>query len=267
MNKLLLLLFSTLAILPSAVAAPPNILFIIADDASRHSGVYGYDWVKTPNIDRLAREGLVFDNAYVPTSKCAPTRAAILTGRYPWQNEDAANHQNFFPPKFGTFGDALAKKGIHSGSAGKVWGPGTALDAEGKKRDFGLPGERGGGAPGEKFAQFLKARKPGAPFFYWHGSTDPHRGYQAGSGLAAGKKLSDIDHVPAYWPDNDTVRSDMLDYAIEVERFDSHVGELLAALEASGDAANTLVVVTSDHGMPFPRVKATPTTTRTACRS
>ena len=86
MNKLTLFLLSTCAIVQTAIAAPPNILFIIADDASRHSGVYGYDWVMTPNIDRLAREGLVFDNAYVPTSKCAPTRAAILTGRNPWQN-------------------------------------------------------------------------------------------------------------------------------------------------------------------------------------
>jgi len=75
-------------------AARPNVLFIIADDASRHFGdAYGCTWVKTPNIDRLAKQGLVFDNAYTPTSKCAPSRAAILTGRNPWQLEEAANHQ------------------------------------------------------------------------------------------------------------------------------------------------------------------------------
>lgn len=69
------------------------------------------------------------------------------------------------------------------------------------------------------------------------------------------KKPSDIDRVPAYWPDNDTIRRDMLDYATEVEDYDVQVGSLLDALEASGRANNTLVIVTSDHGMPFPRVK------------
>jgi len=239
-----------------AAASCPNILFIIADDASQKLGqTYHCDWIKTPNIDRLAREGLVFDNAYVPTSKCAPTRAAILTGRNPWQLEAAGNHQSFFPAKFLAFGDALRKAGVDGGSAGKVWGPGIAEDAAGKKRDFGLPAARRGGKPGEQFAHFLQARRDRAPFFYWYGSADPHRSYEAGSGLAAGKRLTDIDRVPAYWPDNDTVRSDMLDYALEVERFDKQVGELLATLDAGGEAANTLVVVTSDHGMPFPRVK------------
>ena len=75
----------------------PNILFIIADDASRHFGqAYDCDWVRTPHIDKLAEEGLVFDNAYVATSKCAPCRASTMTGRFPWQIEAGANHQNVF---------------------------------------------------------------------------------------------------------------------------------------------------------------------------
>ena len=68
-------------------------------------------------------------------------------------------------------------------------------------------------------------------------------------------KLSDIDHVPGFWPDNDTVRNDMLDYAFEVEHFDRHLGRMLDALAKRGLLSNTLVIVTSDHGMPFPRVK------------
>ncbi|MEI7820044.1 MAG: alkaline phosphatase family protein [Verrucomicrobiota bacterium] len=71
----------------------------------------------------------------------------------------------------------------------------------------------------------------------------------------SGKKLSDIDHVPAFWPDNDTVRNDMLDYAFEAEHFDRHLGRMLAELEKRGLLHNTLVVVTADHGMPFPRSK------------
>ena len=70
-----------------------------------------------------------------------------------------------------------------------------------------------------------------------------------------GKKLADIDRVPGYWPDNDTIRNDMLDYALEVEHFDRHLGRMLTTLEARRLLENTLVIVTSDHGMPFPRVK------------
>jgi len=241
-----------------ATASRPNVLFIIADDASRHFGeAYGCTWVKTPNIDRLAKQGLVFDNAYTPTSKCAPSRASILTGRNPWQLEDAANHQPSFPAKFVAFSEALAKAGIQTGSAGKTWGPGEAKLADGRPRDFAFGSGTGKEEvnPGASFAKFLAQRTPGAPFFYWFGSHYPHRAYKLDSGIAAGKKPSDIDRVPAYWPDNDLIRRDMLDYAIEVEAYDAQVGALVAALEASGEAKNTLIIVTSDHGMPFPRVK------------
>jgi len=263
MKTLLLLFVPAILIADSASAAPnastPNVLFIIADDASRHYGqAYDCDWVKTPHIDQLAKAGLIFDNAYTPTSKCAPSRAAIMTGRNPWQLEEAANHQPYFPAKFMAFSEVLAEAGVHCGSAGKTWGPGEAKTAEGKPRDFGLgkaEGVKGGTNPGAGLTAFLKSRPQGKPFFYWFGSSNPHRGYKPDSGIEAGKKPSDIDHVPAYWPDNDIVRRDMLDYAIEVEAFDTQVGSLVDALESSGEAANTLVIVTSDHGMPFPRVK------------
>lgn len=242
----------------TADAGKPNVLFIIADDASRHFGeAYGCNWVKTPNIDRLAKQGLVFDNSYTPTSKCAPSRASILTGRNPWQLEEAANHWPTFPAKYVAFSEVLAKAGIACGSSGKVWGPGEARLADGSPRSFGL-GTKGitkGSEPGEGFTNFLKTRASGQPFFYWFGSQNPHRAYKPDSGIAAGKKASDIDHVPAYWPDNDTVRRDMLDYAVEVEAFDAQIGSLLAALENSGETKNTLIIITSDNGMPFPRVK------------
>jgi arylsulfatase A-like enzyme len=242
-----------------ASAAGPNVLFIIADDASRHFGdAYGCRWVKTPNIDRLSKAGLVFEAAYTPTSKCAPSRAAILTGRNPWQLEDAANHQPAFPAKFKAFSEALAASGIPCGGAGKTWGPGQAKNEDGSPRDFALKG-RGGKQqakdPGAGLTEFLQARPKDKPFFYWFGSHFPHRAYELDSGIKAGKKPEDIDHVPAYWPDNDEVRRDMLDYAIEMEAYDAQVGSLIAALEASGESENTLVIVTSDHGMPFPRVK------------
>ena len=234
----------------AAGAAQPNVLFIIADDASRHYGnAYNCDWAETPNIDSLASKGLVFDNAYVPTAKCGPCRSAIMTGRNPWQLGEAANHQALFPPEHKVFGEELAALGIYCGSAGKTWGPGTALK-DGKPRDFGLkPVSKNG------FEDFLKAKPKDAPFFFWYGSSNPHRGYPKGGGIKKGKALDDIDRVPAYWPDNDVIRGDMLDYATEIEAFDTEVGKLLASLNKSGHSDNTIVIVTSDHGMPFPRVK------------
>jgi arylsulfatase A-like enzyme len=238
----------------AAESAPvkPNLLFCIADDASPHFGAYGCAWVKTPNIDRLAKQGLVFANAYTPTAKCAPSRAAIMTGRNPWQLEEAANHQCFFPAKFKSFSEALRDAGIHVGGQGKIWGPGEAKTADGTARDWGMAKSKAGA---DGFRQFLAARPPDKPFFYWFGSHNPHRAYQPDSGLAAGKQPKDIDRVPGIWPDNDIVRRDMLDYAIEVEAYDAEVGALLKVLEESGEAANTLVIITSDNGMPFPRSK------------
>lgn len=260
MKTIVILLVAIVAFGQNIFAAEvtPNILFIIADDASRHFGeAYHCDWVKTPSIDRLARAGVVFDNSYTPTSKCAPSRASILTGRYPWQLEEAANHQPYFPAKFTAFSEAMKAAGVYVGGAGKTWGPGEAKTASGEPRDFALKsvGPKSENNPGAGLTAFLKDRPAAKPFFYWFGSHNPHRAYKLDSGIEAGKKTSDIDHVPAYWPDNDTVRRDMLDYAIEVESFDAQVGSLLSALEASGEANNTLVIVTSDHGMPFPRVK------------
>src|SRR6185437_5483108 len=110
MKPFLALLVACLGFLPvparaAEAARSPNILFLIADDASPHFGAYGCTWVKTPNIDRLAKKGLTFDNVYTPTAKCAPSRAAILTGRYPWQLEAGANHQTFFPAKYKAFSE------------------------------------------------------------------------------------------------------------------------------------------------------------------
>lgn len=228
-------------------SATPNVLFIIADDASPSFGCYGCDWAQTPNIDRVAKAGLIFDNAYTPTAKCAPSRACLLTGRNPWQLKEAGNHQSYFPAEFKAFTEALSDAGVYVGSQGKFWGPGDAKTADGKPRTWGT--KRG------DFKTFLAERPKDKPFFFWYGSTNPHRSYKLDSGVEAGKKPADIDHVPAFWPDNETVRKDMLDYAIEIEAYDTEVGNCLKDLDAAGETANTIVIVTSDHGMPFPRVK------------
>ncbi len=100
----------------------------------------------------------------------------------------------------------------------------------------------------------MKQRRPGQPFCFWIGSNEPHRPYERDSGIRAGKRIEEVA-VPAYLPDTDVVRRDLLDYAMEVEWMDKQFGRVLAVLEAAGELDRTLVVMTSDHGMPFPRVK------------
>ena len=246
----------------------PNILFAIADDWSfGHAGAYGTTWVRTPVFDRVAREGVLFTRAYTPNAKCAPSRAILLTGRHSWQLEEAANHVPFFPAKFKTWTEALGERGYVTGATGKGWGPGVANDAQGKPRQMtGRPFNRHTSqAPtpeisnndyAANFRDFLSTVPPGRPWSFWYGALEPHRGYEYGSGVSkGGKKLSDIERVPGYWPDNEIVRNDMLDYAYEVEHFDRHLGRMLNTLSDAGALDDTIVIVTSDHGMPFPRVK------------
>jgi arylsulfatase A-like enzyme len=248
--------------------ARPNILFALADDWSfGHAGAYGCAWVKTPAFDRVAREGVLFTRAYTPTAKCAPSRASILTGRNPWQLKAAANHWCYFPPEFKTYAEALAENGYSVGMTGKGWAPGVAKDAAGKPRQMaGKPFNGRTLAPptsgigrndyAANFEAFLEASPADAPWCFWFGCVEPHRGYEYGSGAAkGGKRPEEVMRVPGYWPDNERVRNDLLDYAFEVEHFDRHLGRMLDALERRGLLENTLVVVTGDNGMPFPHSK------------
>ncbi|MBR9998714.1 MAG: sulfatase [Cyclobacteriaceae bacterium] len=246
----------------------PNILFAIADDASYpHMGAYGTDWIRTPAFDRVAREGLLFKNCYTPNAKCAPSRSCILTGRNSWQLEEAANHWPFFPQKFRTYAESLSDNGYFVGYTAKGWGPGVALDSQGNRRQLtGIPFNGIKLDPpadfintidyAENFRVFLDSLPENTPFCFWYGSTEPHRSYEWQAGIRkGGKRLDEIDRVPNFWPDNDTVRTDLLDYAYEIEWFDKHLEKMLTLLEERGEFANTLVVVTADNGMPFPRVK------------
>lgn len=264
-----LLALAALLLLRAALtaASPPNILFAIADDWGAHASAYGTPWIRTPSFDRVAKEGLLFSHAYTPNAKCAPSRACILTGRNSWQLKEAANHICYFPPEFKGWGEALAEHGWNVGYTMKGWGPGVANDANGKPRLMtGKPWNQKKAKPptseisdndySANFSAFLDAAPAGKPWCFWYGAIEPHRAYEFGSGVKlGGKKLSDIDHVPACWPDNDTVRNDMLDYAFEAEHFDRHLGRMIAELEKRGLLENTLIIATSDHGMPFPRSK------------
>jgi len=249
-------------------AKRPNIIFCIADDATfQHFGAYGCKWVSTPGFDRVAKNGILFTNAYTPNAKSGPSRACILTGRNSWQLEEAGNHIANFPAKFKTFMEALRENGYFVGYTAKGWAPGNPGLINGKVRE--LTGsnfnKRKTQAPttgisnedySANFADFLDNNTNNSPWCFWFGSHEPHRRYQYGSGVAMGGKNTDqIEKVPGFWPDNDTVRNDMLDYAFEIEYFDSHLVKMLYELQKRNELENTIVVVTADNGMPFPRSK------------
>ena len=242
----------------------PNILFFIADDASMKSfGAYGDTFINTPEIDKLAKEGLVFNNAYNCNPKCAPARASLVTGMYSWQLKDAANHWPNFPAEFKFYPHLLMEKGYDVGFTGKGWGPGnyaTKYNPAGPEfNDIKLKPPHKGIASEDyaaNFEQFLadKTDKTNTPFCFWFGTKEPHRRYELDSWKKEGKNLSDAE-IPPFYPDNETIRGDVLDYAVEVEWFDSHIGKAIKSLEKRGLLENTLILISSDHGMPFPRVK------------
>ena len=253
------------ALLAAQSTPRPNILFVIADDWGHgHAGAYGATWVNTPHFDRVAREGVLFHNAFTSNPKCSPCRATILTGRNSWQLKEAINHYSLFPREFAVYPQVLEDAGYFVGMTGKGWGPGEFLSTGWKHNPAGQEYQKLTNRPptngisnrdyAGNFAEFLKQRTANQPFCFWLGGQEPHRPYEDGSGLRAGKKLADVK-VPAHFPDHPIVRGDLLDYALEVEWFDAHLGRALAKLEQIGELDNTLVVVTSDHGMPFPRVK------------
>jgi N-sulfoglucosamine sulfohydrolase len=243
----------------------PNILFCIADDWSQeHAGAYGCRWVETPSFDRVAREGVLFANCFTSNPKCSPCRASILTGRNTWQLEEACCHFGVFPAKWPVYPDLLEDAGYHVGYTGKGWGPGDAQAGGFKRNPAGpaynakraRPPHRGMSNVdyAANFIAFLEEREEGQPFCFWYGASEPHRVYEAGIGRQAGKRVADVE-LPAYYPDSNAIREDFLDYAVEVEWFDTHLGRILTALEETGELDRTLVVVTSDHGAPFPRIK------------
>jgi uncharacterized sulfatase len=264
-------LLATVALLASGCgeqAAParrPNILLAIADDQSfPHSSIYGATFVGTPAFDRIAREGVLFRNAFAASPGCSPSRASLLTGRHTWQLEQAGTHASSFPPKYVTYPDLLEKAGYFVGYTGKGWGPGNWEDFRPRNPAGPVFANHKDEPPhsginstdyAANFEEFLAKKPADQPFSFWYGAHEPHRQYEKGIGLKAGKRLEDVT-VPPFLPDTEEIRSDILDYAVEIEWFDTHLGRMIEMLERAGELENTLIIVTADNGMPFPRAKA-----------
>ncbi len=281
-----LLLYLTLLFIPTIGWSSDrlNILIIVGDDwgpdASAYAGVYGRKLpssvVKTPNIDRIAHNGVLFKNAYVNAPTCTASRSSIFSGRYFFNTGGGSSLGGLWDSTIPTFPLLLRDAGYHIGYTYKGWAPGRPVDAPlgglayaYNKSGF-LPLKFGSHASdliakGWSFEQakqrilkdvrgnfesFLAARKPNQPFLYWFGPSNIHRPYRQGSG----KTLWGINpenlkgKLPIFIPDVPEVRESIADYLGEIQAFDAYVGVLLKKLEDIGELDNTLIVVTGDNG-------------------
>ncbi|MEW4490434.1 sulfatase [Thalassoglobus sp. JC818] len=266
----------------------PNIVFAFADDLGKYASVYAElepgglsDVVTTPNIDRVAQEGVLFQNAFVNAPSCTPCRSSLLSGQYFWRTGRGAILQEaVWDESIPTYPLLLEQNGYHIGHSNKVWSPGTVANAPygAKRTAYNGNGNKFNGfsqyvskrddteaAKQElydevrgNFADFLNDREGDEPYCYWFGPTNCHRKWVQGSG----KKLWGIDpddlkgKIPPFLPDVPVIREDVADYLGEAMAFDAGLGVLLDELEKRGELENTIVVVSGDHGFPgMPRGK------------
>jgi len=254
----------------------PNILFAISDDQSfAHTSFAGCAFINTPAFDRVASEGIYFANCMAGSPGCAPSRSSIVTGRYHWQNEQSGQHASSWLKKHVPFIDLLDANGYATGRTGKGVSPfryaQSAADTLWRKTDAGgivysniQYNEESDERPAkgirnlnyfENFKYFIENKKADKPFFFWYGASEPHRSFEKDSWKRTTKNLEDVK-VPGFFPDDEIIRGDILDYVVEIEWFDLHLQRMLNYLEEIGELENTIVIVTSDNGMAFPRAKA-----------
>jgi len=256
----------TLAGVSALAEQRPNVIFCISDDQSwAYTGANGDPIVKTPAFDRIAAEGLRFVHSFCNAPTCGPSRSAILTGQPIWRLEEAGNIHSTLPAKFATYTEELQKAGYIVASTGKGWGPGRLGPGGRTEQPAGKPRHGRTLTPpfsgiqnidyAGNFDDFVHELRGDQPFCFWLGTFEPHRDFEQGSGIATGKNPASVV-VPKIFPDHEIVRSDLLDYLVEIEHFDAMVARAIATLEKRGLLDNTIIVVTSDHGMPFPRAKA-----------
>ncbi|KPK44601.1 MAG: heparan N-sulfatase [Phycisphaerae bacterium SG8_4] len=247
----------------------PNIVLIIADDmAWDDCGAYGHRRIRTPNIDKLAAGGMRFTNAFLTASSCSPSRASIITGRYPHCTDAEQLHWPL-PAEQQTFVELLRNTGYWTASAGK-WHFGNEVRNrfdvvhEADVSGFQLPSGAGGSQPAmvaaeksgcERWLSTLQARPKDRPFFLWLAALDPHRDYE--QGIIPDPHRSEDVVVPPYLPDVPEVRKDLALYYDEIARLDSYVGRIMDELGEQRVEENTFVLFFSDNGRPFPRDKTT----------
>lgn len=283
---LVLLLLSTSVL---RAADRPNVVFAFADDWGRYASAYAAiekggpsDVVQTPNFDRIAKEGVLFTNAYVNAPSCTPCRSSLLSGQYFWRTGRGAILQGaHWDTSIPTYPTMLEAAGYHIGYSNKVWSPGDNPDAPfgGSRNRYNRQGGRHNAfsqflarnrddVEGAKqtllnevrgnFQDFLNDRNNDEPLCYWWGPTNCHRKWIQGSG----KDFWGINpdqlqgRMPDFLPDVPIVREDFADYLGEAQAFDAGLGVLIEELERIGELDNTIIIVSGDHGAPgFPNGK------------
>lgn len=252
--------------LKTVASEPPNILFIMTDDQSwRHLGCYGDSAVRTPAMDDLAARGARFTNAYCAAPSCSPSRAAILTGQDIFRLEEGGVLTGFIREKFEVFPLMLQQCGYAIGNTGKPYAPRTSNVPDAYEAPIGRRfNDKTLAAPkgisridyASNFVDFLDQVPKESPFFFWIGIAEPHLPHPTGLGKQLGIATASID-VPSFYPDRPDIRSALSDYLAEIEWADQMIARIINTLQRRGVIENTLIVFTSDNGMPFPRAKAT----------
>ncbi|MDX1641866.1 MAG: sulfatase-like hydrolase/transferase [Balneolaceae bacterium] len=218
----------------------PNILWITSEDNSPFIGAYGDSLAVTPNIDRLAERGILFENAFATTPVCAPSRFTIITGTY--GNSMGTEHmRSTYPvPDFVQFFPIyLREAGYYT--------------TNNVKKDYNTIDQPEAWNESSQEAHY-RNRQEGQPFFHIRNFTTTHES-QLHSPIDTLIHDPDEMNVPPYHPDTETVRADWARYYDLITTLDSQVGEVLDELEASGEAESTIIFYYSDHGGVLPRSK------------
>ena len=255
--KLALLLLLTFSLLPlvGTAAEKPNFLIILADDCTYNDlPLYGGQNAKTPNIDRLASQGLTFNQAYLSSAMCQPCRAELYSGQYPLRNGCTWNHSACRPETTG-MPQHLGELGYRVGLAGKthirpkeVFPFETVSGFDPKcVRNPTQPHELGG------ISSFI-SRDEGQPFCLVVALVEPHIPWVMGDASQYPEKQLKL---PPNIADTPQTRKEFAAYLAEVTYMDGQVGQILDTLEKSGQADNTLVLFTSEQGSQFPGCKWT----------
>jgi N-sulfoglucosamine sulfohydrolase len=232
------------AVAQSPVEERPNIIVFVADDLGwRGTGVYGNAFIRTPNIDRLARSGLRVAYAFGTSPQCSPSRISTLAGRYPHATRAEDLHMPL-PDGERILPSYLQWQGYFTGMMAK-----THIGPNGERQFQWYSPETSASFPG-----FLDSAGE-RPFFLWVGFHDPHRPYQRGAIPHPHAPARVI--VPPYLADTPETRADLALYYDATARMDADIGRMLAELERRKLHEKTLVIFLSDNGAPFPREKGT----------
>lgn len=231
-------------------AAPPNIVWIVAEDMNAEIGSFGDAVARTPNLDRLAAEGVRYTNVFSPSGVCAPSRAALITGMYPTSigahhmRTSDLGYETVPPPFVKAFTEYLRASGYYCINNGKTdYQFGGVFDGP-----FTIWDETSGNVSGRN-------RDPGQPFFAYFTLFSTHESQHFPRPDTVPDTDPDRIEVPPYYPDTPAVRAELARYYDNIATMDDQAGAILAQLGEDGLSESTIVIFFGDNGKGFPRDK------------